>query len=94
MTERIRPTEFRDAMDIARAVTDDRTEFDVYMNIARKLVRAELRTPLSELSVSDRHKRQIVEAEAYSRAQPAHLRDASTYEPTELLSMLDKLLVF
>jgi len=81
-------------MYIARAVTDDRTEFDVYLAVARKIVRAELGAQLYELPISDTHKTQIVEAEVYSKAQPAHLRDASVYEPTELLTMLDAVGVF
>lgn len=91
MTERLRPDGLREAIDTARVVTDNRTDFEVYMDVARKLVRAKLEPHLSELAVSDERKKQIVELESFSRAQPAHLRNASVAEPIGLISMLDEI---
>ena len=89
MLERNRPTDLPEALDIARIVTDDRTDFDVYLDVARRLVKSRLSNQLSELAISEAHKKEIIEAEAYAMAQPAHLHDASVYEPIVLATMLD-----
>ncbi len=86
-----RPTDFREAMDIARLATDPRDNFEVYQDVARRVVQKALGTKLNGLPISEDHKRQIIEAEAYSRAQPVHLHDAAVYQPNELLKMLEEL---
>jgi hypothetical protein len=93
MTKRDRPTSFIEAVDIARVVTDNRTEFDVYLDVARRLSQSRLIAQLSELAISDAHKKQLVEAEAYSIAQPAHLADAGSYKPDSLVRLLEEISV-
>lgn len=94
MTNRERPTEFREAMDIARSVTDSREGFEVYLDVARRVIQGKIGQKVDELPISKAHKTELIQAEAYSTAQPAHLRDSSTNQPAELLSMLDQLGVF
>lgn len=96
-----KPTQFKDAMSAAREYTvtsteepDDRTEFDVYLAVAERVVRGTLGSTLEAIPISDTQKKELVGSATYALAQPAHLKDASIYEPNELVEMLDGLGVF
>lgn len=94
MVERIRPNDNTAAMDVARSITDNRDVFTVYLDLARKLVSSTIGPQLAELTISEMHKSQLIEAEAYAMAQPAHLRDSADNNLNELLSMLDNVGAF
>lgn len=81
-------------MLLARKATDPRSEFDVYMDLARRLVKRDLSEELKDFPGSDADKEQLMEMEAYKLAQPAHLTDVSTYEPANLLGMLERYYTF
>ncbi len=83
-------------MLVARDATrvETRTEFEIYLDVARKIVRAELSKILEIVPIDDIHKEQVIEAQAFSRAQAAHLSDNSgqrVRQPIEILSMLEKI---
>lgn len=91
-----KPTSYRGAMLVARDVTrvETRTEFEIYLDVARKIVRSELSKILEIVPIDDIYKEQVIEAQAFSRAQAAHLSDnggRQVRQPVELLSMLERL---
>lgn len=89
-----KPSDFVETMRLARAVTDPRPEFDIYFEVSRRVVRVKLSEALKGLPISEEHKKQVIEAEAYSKAQRAHLSDAASYKPTNLLALLGEMGLF
>lgn len=91
------PETVSEAMQIAREFTnagteqDQRTTFDVYLDLARIGAHVDIGPSLKDVPISDSHKKDILECAAYDAAQPAHLEDASANKPTHLIDMLNKL---
>ena len=94
MSSRSKPS-FVNVLQEAREATisrapspDDRSSFDVYRDLAWLIRCGELITPLSKSPISPERMAEVIDAEAYAIAQPAHLRDGGFY--TEQLGLLLK----
>lgn len=70
---------------------DERTDFDVYLDLARILKCIELGPMLEKMPISEARRQEVIAAEAYALAQPAHLKDASIYEPLWLDRIMQRI---
>nr|WP_281720504.1 hypothetical protein [Nitrosomonas nitrosa] len=95
-----KPESYRAAMLVARDATrvDTRTEFEVYLDVSRKVARLELAPTLDIVPLDEVHKKQAIEARAFARAQAAHLSDNGRQpedkvgrQPVQLLTLLEQL---